>query len=419
MVVKNILFSCLIFILFQNYCLSDDQVKRVWPHLFLTKGTDYQEISDLMSQRKAGYLKGMMDVLVKSMEKIHEGEGFASKKEMLTAILTISGLSIGDLPEANKLIPSSLSVNFSTNLMQLYKKQNIPLERRKFVFTHDKLIDFIVSNGVKNIPTMHLKMDADYVLIGEYLIVNRKDLKLIINLIDLKTGLTIGGFTVDASPANLAVKLAQAVFNFFQKNQSPVFENPVTGLTWILEPVSEAFKKEVSKSQAQTYCASQKYRLPYAEELIQLLSGGNGPSGFELIRENNSCYFVADNKDTSPGNYAKGAYHYYVSLDENRLYNGEIQEDAVLGGEQKCYFVCVKGEVAITIDVINKLYQIHRSESINGIRVDDNIRSLTKYLIYKLDPNLIFSNSVVNQSWGKYYHTPEDGINALKKAGYF
>ena len=419
MVVKNIFLLCFIFIFIQNVCHSDDQVKRVWPHLFLTKITDNYETSE-MSKRKVGYLKGMMDVLVKSMEKIHEVEGQALSAEVLSAIITFNDLNNSDLQEANKLLPSLLSVNFSANIKQLFKKYTIPLERRKFVFTHGKLLDFIVQNGAKNIPTNLIKMDADYVLIGEYIIANKKELKLVINLIELKTGLTVGGFNVDASTANLTAKLAQAVFDFFQKNQSSVFENPTTGLTWILEPVSEAFKKEVTKNQAQTYCASQKYRLPYAEELIQLSAAGNNSSGgFELIREGNSCYFVADNKDTSLGSHSKSAYHYYTGLDENRLYNGEIQEDTVFGGVQKCYFVCVKGEVAVTIEIINKLYQIHRSEWINGIRVDDNIRSLTKYLIYKLDPYLIFSNSIVNLSWGKYYPTPEDGINALKKAGYF
>jgi len=408
MIVKNILVSLLLFIWFQNYGLSDDQVKRIWPHLFLTKGSDYQEMSDLMSERKSGYIKGMMDILVKSISG-----------KVLDAVLTFHDLHNSDLQEAHKLLAGSLSVDFSSHLMQLFKKHNIPLTRRKFIFTHGKLLDFVSNNGVKNIPTSYLKMDVDYVLIGEYIVVNKKDLRLAINLIELKTGVTVGGFNVDASPANLAAKLAQNIFDYFQKNQSPPFENPASGLTWILEPVAEAFRKKVTRNQAQSYCASQKYRLPFAEEIMQLSGGGNySPGGFELIHENSSCYFVADNRDMDAAPYAKGAYHYFTGLDEHLLNNGEIQIDSELPEKQKCYFVCVKGEVASNIESINKLYEIHRSKWINGIRVDDNIRSLVKYLLFKLDPYMMLYNSNVDQRWSKRYPTPEDGINALKKAGY-
>src|SRR3989339_1275693 len=189
MIVKNILVSLLLFIWFQNYGLSDDQVKRIWPHLFLTKGSDYQEMSDLMSERKSGYIKGMMDILVKSISG-----------KVLDAVLTFHDLHNSDLQEAHKLLAGSLSVDFSSHLMQLFKKHNIPLTRRKFIFTHGKLLDFVSNNGVKNIPTSYLKMDVDYVLIGEYIVVNKKDLRLAINLIELKTGVTVGGFNVDASP---------------------------------------------------------------------------------------------------------------------------------------------------------------------------------------------------------------------------
>ena len=280
-------------------------------------------------------------------------------------------------------------------------------------------MDFVSNNGVKNIPTNYLKMDVDYVMIGEYIVVNKKDLRLAINLIELKTGITVGGFNVDASPANLATKLAQAVFDYFQKNQSPPFENPTTGLTWILDPVAEAFKKPVTHKQAKSYCASQKYRLPFAEEIMQLSGGGNySPGGFELIHEGNSCYFVADNKDNYLLKDPKGAYHYYTGLDEHLLNYGAIQLDSELPELQRCYFVCVKGEVASNIEIINKLYEIYRAEWMNGRRVDDNVRGLATYLIYKLDSYRILSHLRVNQSWGTIYPTPEDGVNALKKAGY-
>ena len=104
MIVKNILVSLLLFIWFQNYGLSDDQVKRIWPHLFLTKGSDYQEMSDLMSERKSGYIKGMMDILVKSISG-----------KVLDAVLTFHDLHNSDLQEAHKLLAGSLSVDFSSS----------------------------------------------------------------------------------------------------------------------------------------------------------------------------------------------------------------------------------------------------------------------------------------------------------------
>jgi len=210
---------------------------------------------------------------------------------------------------------------------------------------------------------------VDYVMYGTYTILSGRRLKSTITLENILTGKQYS-FSATGSVEDISERLAKKVFDHFQKNTYPGWQNPQPLKLWISAPPSQKVMQELG---ARAYCQGQGARFPYAKELIQAAQGSDYRNGGIKHLEANAPYFVEDKLDGSRN--VKRQYYYFHQHKSNQSL-GAVRVDST---NRLAHVWCIKGAPMLWQKMVNDIQRMAYNVSFSISDVYREIARLEKF----------------------------------------
>ncbi|XGC79827.1 hypothetical protein ACES2L_10845 [Bdellovibrio bacteriovorus] len=330
----------------------------LWHQIPFFQGGDLGQYQITMQQDRDTVRKMLFSELMDQAQKL--AESGASIEKMLVPMANIL-MEFDELHEKHKQIDSykvgySLEQQFKAEIGNLFIENDIRDYDRKLEISSGKntllveeTIAQIKATGFDEAKIRNMLDQIDYTAYGTFTNIGKGIFQVNIHLIGYRSGI-YRSFTATGRLTQALSEVARKVFDHFQKNTYPDWENPYKKLTWMPMPVNqERAETGYSYSEAQTYCKMRGYRLPYSREILLAESGTQYKEGGIQALELYTAVPVADQRYVAMQHWLTPGHEIYTG--------GAVQpKDASHRGQ----FWCVKGEVGSDVLYIEKIFKLIR-----------------------------------------------------------
>ena len=310
--------------------------KLIWANIPFVKGGNYAEFEAELSKTRAkarGELLGeLASLLIPLASSSNDVAGLA--QVLAITIVQFDELARQHAKEVHEGIPASLAEDFRAGVDRFYKDRRLnDIEQQTGLASMSRgdLRD-MTRKKMPLADALKLVRDLRFVAYGTYTVIDRGNVRAVLNLEDLIT-LRVRSFSAQGPVGDVGGLLAGKVVDFLQGVEYPNWENPQPQLTWIAPAFPQT---KVSAQLAARYCEGQKARLSYTAELLQAALGGNYRKGGIGPLIGNSEYIVADQ------NRYDGQY-YYTTSETAQAQTGGPVHTAAGHGTVTGYYWCVRG----------------------------------------------------------------------------
>lgn len=288
---------------------------------------------------------------------------------MLNALLTFDLMH--DLQRSRDMqkLNLSLGARFQASLDARYTENDLRDTDRKLQFSRGDdpsgiraWAERVTQSGLDAADRQRLKeardalKQVDYMAVGTFAGIGQDQFEVTLTMQNLRSGVS-RTFAARGNLLTAVDDLATQVFEYFQNIEYPQWQQAGVQLDWLPMPANPeratAGKPNYGYSyqEAEEYCTSRGYRLPYLGELLAAEAGGRYRSGGIARLKPAVNYPVLDRRHH--------AGRYVVRLGENPADpEGALHSLSAfpVNGE----FWCVKGEIAPKIRFQEELWRLHR-----------------------------------------------------------
>ncbi len=317
----------------------------IWPDIIISRQGDYQNFHDTMIKSREETRQGLMKEFTDALNSVTTQE--------LPAVIALEALLIFDslydqhVKIAHQAIGASLATQLKGEIGNLFEAHNIVETDRNFSFGHRGLVENYHSGY--EIKAKELIANVSHLMYGYYTVKSKEELFLQIGVENLITG-EVRYFQSSGMIQFVARAMAEKLFDFFQREARPSWENPFPNLKWILPQ----YKMAQTHQFAENYCRRQNGRLPYAQELEIASSGGPYHTGGVDFLTEATIYSVNDKRfDSGP--------HFLFNFSQMADPRGKVRTSAGMG-LVNAEFICVQGEVTADILFVEELFKIYREQ---------------------------------------------------------
>jgi hypothetical protein len=315
---------------------ADEGKKLIWNQIPFVKAGNYLEFNAELSRTRAearSELLGEFSALL--LPLAYSTDDVVRLAQVLAnTLVRFDGLVRQHGEEVHRGIPASLAEDFKAGLDQLVSEHRLnDNEQRTGLAYLDR--DELRKLSSRKIPVEEARRvmhDIRFLAYGSYTIVGRRVVRAVLTLEDLLTSRVLN-VSAQGPIGDVGGLLAARVFDILQGDEYPNWENPQPQLTWIAPAAPQSM---VNAMLAARYCAGQKARLPYAEELMQAAMAGPYRTGGIGPLKNHAVYIVAD-KNRFDEQYYYGTGEEAQSQTGGPLYTGAGH------GPLTGYYWCVRG----------------------------------------------------------------------------
>lgn len=380
---------CLAFVLSIGVTLSafaaeGHKTQILWHQIPFFQGADLGQYQITMQQDRDTVRKMLFSELMTEAQKL--AESGASIEKMLVPMANIL-MQFDEVHDRHKQIDSykvgySLEQQFKAEIGNLFIENDIRDYDRKLEISSGKnalLVEeaiadlrakkaegtlFAQSADEAKIRTM--LNELDYTAYGTFSSLGGGNFQINVFLIGYRSGI-YRSFTATGRLTQALSDVARKVFDYFQANTYPDWENPQKALTWLPMPINPE-REEIGYSfaEAQTYCKMRGYRLPYAREILLAESGTQYKEGGIKALDAYTSYPVADQRYVAMQHWITPSHEIYTG--------GAIQpQDPSKRGS----FWCVKGAVAPEVQKIENIFKLireYRTKNTDVYRALETIR---------------------------------------------
>jgi len=312
-------------------------------------------------------------------------------------------------------IDQSIEQQFKAELDNLYREYDIRDKDRKLVISAgDKMVQLKallqmleaqkkVNKTLSDVALLYnIVKDIDYVAYGHFSSLGKGQFQVTFHLV----GHISGQYRSFVSRGRLTAAvsdLAMQVFNYFQKNSYPEWQNPQQGLVWMPMPINPEKNQEgYTFAEANSYCKMRGFRLPYAREILTAETGTQYKDGGISSLKTMRAYAVADLRLTS-------TQHWLTPGTESNT-GGAIQPASA---DKKGSFWCVKGAVQSDIQRMEKVFSLIRKYRMNDSEI---YRALETIRYFQADFGAQES-FFAGTTYLKVMDSEEEALNYLKARG--
>jgi hypothetical protein len=342
---------------------AEDSKRLIWGNIPFVKGASYYEFdAELSRTRAAARDQELGDFNALFMPLALSGDDMSRLARVLaTTILQFDDLVRRHAREVHENVALSLAEDFKAGLERYYvdRRLNEEEQRSGLAFVSHEHLQAMSRDKLGLAEARALVHDLRYLAYGSYTVVSRGVVRATVNLEDLAT-LRVRTFSAQGPVAEVGEALADKVQDFLQSVPYPSWENPQPQLTWIAPAFPQT---KVSAGLAAQYCASQRARLPYANELVQAALGSSARKGGIGPLIHNATYIVADRN-------RHDMQYYYTTGEEAQTQTGGPVHTSAGHGVLTGYYWCVRGQPSPETLFDQSLYRLMRqNEQQNRMQV--------------------------------------------------
>lgn len=354
-----------------NQQQQSTRITNLWPSMPFFNGGDLGQYVQTMTQNRDQVRQKFFSELLAGLSQL-SGAG-ADVEKILQPLAKIL-LAFDAVHDAHKAIDQvgidfSLEQQFKSSLDQLYRKNDIGREARQLQISEAYLQTDLKQLNTESNPTgfREIYNKIDIIGYGTFSSLGQGDFQVTYHLKNIHTGDT-QNFISRGNLIAAIDDLARQIFDVYQKNTYPDWLPSAAHLEWLPMPpaLAEAGDGLVTFQQAQGYCTSQGYRLPYSSELLAASAGGSYKPGGISALEDQVSYPVLDRRQFN------GNYTFTRGLETAT--GGDLQPE--LSTPKTVKFWCVTGPISESIQVMNLLWQLHRDYQYKNKEVFTAIETL-------------------------------------------
>lgn len=405
----------------------------LWHDVPFLEGADVAQYEATSRQSRDGIRQRLFGDLRLGLQQSgsEETPSAATVEALVNALLTFDLMHDLHQSADTRKLNVSLGAKFKASLDQRFIDNDIRPQIRRLQISAGSdsarlrdWADRVTKSGVGLFERPQLKETADvlrpidYVAVGTFASLGAGEFEVTVTLQNLRTG-NSRSFSAKGALLQAVDTVAGKVFDQFQGNHYPSWTAAGQSLDWLAMPANPsrdapgAPNYGYSFQEAQEYCASRGYRLPFLRELLAAESGGAyQPGGIARLKPGVS-YPVLDRRHSSS--------RYVVRLGENPADpEGALHSVAAFPGNGE--FWCVRGEISPAIAFRENLWQLHR-EFQTGDADKKEVFAAIETLRFELGDADARESYFNNQSTGNRFDqvtllpSPSRAVATLRAAG--
>ena len=420
-----------------NFKSDTKRVATLWHHIPFYAGADLGQYQATMAQNRSEVRKQLLSELTETLGTLADkGARAEAMLEPLANIILMFD-QMHDLHKARDVanINISLESQFKAALDQAFLRNDVRDAARKIQIsrgTEPELLQYYLRGigttnpqgktkapqSVKIQYAMEVYNQIDYISFGTFTHLGNNQFQVTLQMQGFKNGVArnfISQGTLTAALNNLA----SSVFDYFQKNEYPNWSAPQEKLAWLPMPTNPNRHNIYNSSQgytfeeAQAYCTTRGFRLPYARELLSAESGGGYKIGGISHLEQGVHYAVLDKRRLN-ANYA-------LHVGEEQRSGGAIQP--LSNSADKGAFWCIKGTPHPSVVLYELLWRLHRKHK-DGDGSNKPIYAAVTTIRYELgdtDTDIVYYHNTVTDNMFvtvKRFESIDEALEILKSQGF-
>jgi len=271
-----------------------------------------------------------------------------------------------------KAIDMSLESQFKAALDRLYVLHQLRANERRLQFSAGSdpaAFRSYIEGRAKDKPArldqaVRVYRQIDFTAYGSFTSMGGNEFQLTLHIQNFKTGAS-RSFSTRGTLTRATEVLASRVFDYFQSNVYPAWDESTSALEWIAMPSNPARTDPGSPNygysyhEAIDYCAERKARLPYARELRAAdAAGAYRPGGITRLKPGVS-YPVLDRR------HVPDFYVLHLGSDGTGT-EGSLRTLTTYPGRVE--FWCVRGDPTPNVILHESLWMLHRTHESGDAR---------------------------------------------------